>query len=135
MEVGKFVTNKWMYMWLILVLVPIVAPIAPSIEGKLLPVTTRLNIVDSRVSNGMTTMYVEFTKRRDCRFLGLTWYQDETRLPVFFLDDGDDSDMSRPPGDQIAGPWMVGTEDISGTVVRVSHRCHPFWETHTVIFP
>lgn len=121
--------------WMLLILLPLYGPFMPALEGRLLPVASKLYIVKQTTRNGQTQIYVEFEKLRDCRYLGLNWYRGDKRIPIKFKDIPWDSDPSRPVGDHAAGPWLLDTDSLAGSRVQVAHKCHPIWETHTVILP
>jgi len=133
--VNKLLSRPAFIGWLLLILLPLYGPYMPSLEGKLLPVTSKLHIEKVERQGDQSVIYVSFNKLRDCRFIGLTWYQGDRRLSIRFLDKGGDSDPSRQVGPQLAGPWVISTTSLAGSKVIVSHQCHPFWETRTIIFP
>lgn len=131
--INKLLSN-WSMVAIAIMLVFPMWPVFSNIEGSLFPVTTKLQYVKETPTDTGTLVYVSFSKKRECEFIGLNIYQDSVRLALKFLDQ-DDSDSSRPVGDQIAGPWLIGTYDVKDTVVTVRHKCHPLWTTRTIMYP
>lgn len=44
---------------------------------------------------------------------------------------------SLPPGSQYFGPWVLvppGRPLGPALIIRIRHRCHPFWETETTLY-
>jgi len=107
----------------------------PILEGKLLPVTSTLELVQVERQKDTSVIYVRFSKKRPCVFKSISWYQDGRKLYLEFGDDKGESDPSRPTGLNIAGPWLVGSGNLDGSVAKVRHSCHPFWDTITHLYP
>lgn len=131
----RFFTRKAIIGWILLILIPIVFPHMSTLEGKYLPVTSKLDIIKIvDLDNGEKKVWVQFTKHRQCELIGINWYKGSERVSFRYGID-DDSDQSRPKGFQTAGPWLVKTDNILDTRVEVKHQCHPLWVTITRIFP
>ena len=119
--------------------------IGPALETKWFPVVSKLTITSLTTNdNGQATVMAEFTKLRECEYLGLAWYRGQQsggfeRVPVILMrQEGDNSSPNRPPGTQRAGPWIIGMppDEIAGnSFAQLSHRCHPFWVTTTDFYP
>lgn len=118
--------------------------IGPHIEAKYFPVVSKLTITDMREDGGRAMIYAQFTKHRNCEFLGISWYRGDQgegfeRVPVALLrEPGDSSSPNRPLGLQRAGPWEVAMspEEIRGnSFAKLSHRCHVFWVSTTDFYP
>ena len=115
----------------------------PQIESRLYPVTAHVVIEKHEVvSPTKTRIWVSFKKERDCKFLALSWYlgnRDDrfSRSWLKFEDDDDDSAPTRPPGKQLAGPWIVGVpvdDLLKNSFADARHQCHPLWETRTEFY-
>lgn len=127
--------------WLLLgfftaVSLPVFLPKFSQIEGRILPVTTQLQIVSQAVIEDGVTIYVSFEKLRQCDFLGLVWYEGSRRLTVDFAPDAAQTHPTRPVGLQVAGPWLIkGVSDLEGTEAFTFHRCNDWWTTVTSVYP
>lgn len=119
--------------------------VGPSLETRFFPAVSKLTVVEMHDDPaGRAVIMAEFTKLRDCEFLGLAWYRGDPaggfeRVPVILLrQPGDASSPNRPTGTQRAGPWLIGvpSSEIPGnSFARLSHRCHGFWITTTDFYP
>lgn len=119
--------------------------VGPAIEARYMPVVSKLTITDISVDeSGNAVVLAEFTKRRECEYLGLAWYRGQPtggfeRVSLILLrQDGDTSSPNRPPGTQRSGPWIIGMtpdEVLTNSFALLSHRCHAFWVTTTPFFP
>jgi hypothetical protein len=115
---------------------------APTIEGKLFPVTINTEIEEIRpTTDGNSLVRLTFENVRDCRYLNLDWFKkdDDGRfrsIYVNFLKDANTG--SRGMGLHRTQTWYVEMpSDIVAdySLVRVRHQCHPFWDTSTQIIP
>lgn len=123
----------------------LVFALGPAIETKLAPAVSKLRILDLHDNaDGLAEISAEFTKLRDCEYIGIAWYRGSPsggfeRVPVILLRrEGDTSSPNRPVGTQRAGPWIIGmpAADITGnSFAQLTHRCHPFWVTTTEFYP
>ena len=119
--------------------------VGPSLENRYFPVVSKLKIADLRAdSDGNAIIMAEFTKVRNCEYLGVAWYrgsrnQGFERVPVILQRRaGDRSNPNRPLGTQRSGPWLVGMPvvEIDGnSFAELFHRCHPFWISKTDFYP
>ena len=117
----------------------------PYLETRFWPPVSKLNVLSLTPGDDNTSVLdAEFTKRRDCEYLGISWFKalpdgKFERVPVILLrKDGDTSSPNRPVGTQRAGPWIIGVppaELRTSSFARLSHRCHPFWLTTTDFYP
>lgn len=117
----------------------------PWVETNYFPVLSKLEFIEIQpVNETASKVRVKFTKRRNCEYIGTSWYKTNLlgiaeRIPMVPIKDP--NDLSPPNlmvGTQYAGPWLVGmtVEDIkSKSYVLVYHRCYPFWTTTTVFYP
>lgn len=112
-------------------------------EGEWFPVTSRAALISAEPFDGGALVYFQFTKVRECEFIGLSWFKGQPdgvfdRVRINFNGDGDDSGSTRPRGTQIAGPWFIDippNELQANSFAIVRHRCHPFWQTSTIFYP
>jgi hypothetical protein len=119
--------------------------IAPAIETRFAPVVSKLRITKVMADDaGNSIVYAEFTKLRDCEYIGLSWYHGDPRgeferVPVVLLrKEGDTASPNRPLGTQKAGPWIVSispAELRGNSFARLSHRCNFLWLTNTDFLP
>jgi hypothetical protein len=109
------------------------------------PVVSKLRIVHmAKIEGDHTELYAEFTKLRDCDYVGIAWFRGSPqggfeRVPVILKrPDYDRSSPNRPLGLQRAGPWEVFLKPeqiVSNSFARLSHKCHGLWTTTTDFFP
>jgi hypothetical protein len=119
--------------------------IGPSIETRLFPVVSKLEIVSIQSAGAnQTEVRAAFRKIRDCEYVGISWFvgnraKDYERVTVQLMrDPNDTSSPNRPLGYQRAGPWVIGVppqELQNNSFARLVHRCHPFWPSMTEFFP
>lgn len=120
--------------------------VGPEIETRYFPVVSKLTILDARADeDGNTVLDAEFTKIRNCEYLGLAWFRalpggmGFERVPVEIMrQENDTSSPNRPTGTQRAGPWIVHMtpDDLRNrSFSRLMHRCHGLWVTTTDFFP
>lgn len=107
------------------------------------PVVTNTEIHKIKeISNKEVEIWVTFDKRRNCEFLGLSWYIGDpndgfSKTWLIFLDDGKDSEPTRPAGKQIAGPWLIGISRDNlflKSFALATHQCNPLWKTRTIFY-
>jgi hypothetical protein len=119
--------------------------VGPAIETRFFPVVGKLQIVSLMTNlDRNSILMAEFTKLRNCEYLGLAWYRGAQgggfeRVPVTLMrQEGDTSSPNRPVGTQRAGPWIIGmsAEDVRGnSFAQLQHRCHGLWVTTTEFWP
>lgn len=119
--------------------------VGPAIETRFWPAVSKLLIVNlSEDDHGNSVVMAQFTKIRDCEYLGIAWFRGMPeggfeRVPVTLLrKPGDTSSPNRPTGTQKAGPWIVAMSPDQlrvNSFARLTHRCHPFWITTTEFWP
>lgn len=108
----------------------------PRLEGWLLPVVTEVETSQEASIAAGVRFYVTFEKVRDCEFISLIWYNGPDRLVLDFEPSAESAPISRTPGGQATGPWLLsGIETLEGTTATVVHQCHPLWYTRSVFFP
>lgn len=119
--------------------------IGPLAESKYFPVVGKLEIITvNDAGGGKSYITAQFTKKRDCEYIGVAWYRImpngvlERISMITHRQEGDTSSPNRPLGKTVAGPWEVSmphTQVRGLSVVEVFHRCHPFWTTRTPFYP
>jgi hypothetical protein len=103
--------------------------------GYMWPVVSKAEILQETSTKDGVVFYLKFTKNYDCEFLGVNWYVADVRQQLVFLDDGDKRALTRPAGDQVAGPWLLRhLQSTQGTWATVVHRCG-LLEVQTSFFP
>ena len=113
----------------------ILAPILSSIEGKVLPVTDKLTITSLTEDKAGVILEGSFNKLRHCEFISLEWRTPfGQRIEYSFLEDYEP--ISRPTGGQIIGPWLLfKVKSLNDLEAVVTHKCHPLWQTKTILYP
>lgn len=108
------------------------------------PVVSKLRIVSiDPAPGGHTFLSAEFTKLRDCDYLGIAWFRRYEagfeRVAVELMrSPGDTSSPNRPLGKQRAGPWKIHltpSELKANSFSQLSHSCHGLWLTTTEFYP
>jgi hypothetical protein len=117
----------------------------PLIETRFWPPVSKLQILSmTATTDGRTIIRADFTKLRDCEYVGIAWYRGTRdgnfeRVPVILQrEPGDQSSPDRPLGRQTAGPWIIAVpldEIRTNSFAELFHHCHPFWMTRTEFFP
>ena len=111
-------------------------------EGKHFPVVE--NVTLEVVLEADDGVYVDaiFDKIRNCEFIALSWYTfsdkgELVRVPIKFIEDGNNEPVSRPVGLQRGSYWFIGVsaEQLPYTYAETTHRCHPLWNTKTEFYP
>lgn len=117
-------------------------------ESRLFPVYADFSVVETvRIEGGLRLAGL-FFKARDCQLVERSFYAADPRDPdtplhflsAHFFDQPDAGSVTHAPGSQVWGPWLVNAAHVpSGTNVymRVTHRCHPFYNTTSrhFVFP
>lgn len=114
-------------------LLPVYGPIMPAIEGALLPVTSKVMFKDIMPVERGLAVRMQFTKLRDCEYLGVT--ADRDGRSVDFEPIAGGPPITLPAGDRLSRPWRIGVTDLEGIRLRWVHRCGPWWTTVTVGYP
>lgn len=118
--------------------------LGPAIETNFNPAVSKLTILKHEGDMNSTTILAEFTKIRNCKYLGISWTHvlptgEYERVPVVLgRSPGDTSDPSRPVGLTIAGPWTLPLswdEIMNHSFAQLYHQCQPFWVTVTNFYP
>lgn len=118
-----------------LALTPAVFSVGPAIESRFFPVVSDVKVEGvEKVEDGVA-FYVAFDKVRQCKFLGVAWYLGAERVGIEFEPGHNLYPLTRPVGDQYAGPWLVrNVTSLEGTTAVAIHSCHPLWETVTPFY-
>ena len=120
--------------------------VGPAVETRWFPVVSKLRVTKVLAGDepGTSVVYAEFTKLRNCEYVGISWFRgvpdgEFERVPVILLrKDGDTSSPNRPLCVQKSGPWVVGVppEELrQNSFARLSHKCFPFWTSTTDFWP
>lgn len=144
----SFIIKSFSFAIIFVATVATVLTVGPYLETRFFPVLDKLVIDEvTEISPDMTAVRVHFNKRRNCDFLGITWYRGNRngttdgfyRVELVLLrDPNDTSSPNRPIGYQKAGPWQVAMPAKSirtESFVDMYHSCNPFWTTRTEFYP
>lgn len=118
--------------------IPILFPIFSNNEGRWFPVVKNIEVWEIGKDENGIYIDVRFDKVRSCRFLGISWFNEEgSRKNVVFSLNEIDLPFSRPTGNgQSSGPWYLqGVHDLEKSRAIVSHECHPLWVTYSNFYP
>ena len=118
-------------------------PIFGELEGRAWPVVSDFEIRSALRSADSATLQGTMRKERECVYLNMTIYSGtfgnpsvpRERLRITFLDQPEDLSMTRQPGMQFWGPWVVRRPTrVTGPDlwIETRHRCHVLWETQTL---
>lgn len=119
---------------LLLILMPIYAPLMPTIEGNFSPVTGKVEFVDITPVPGGFVARMQYIKLRNCEYLGASL--DKAGTPIEFSPyNGPPPTGTFPTGPQLSRPWFIGAANLDGLRLRWVHRCNPLWLTVTVAYP
>jgi hypothetical protein len=104
-----------------------------AVETQLFPVVSTAEVAEVvQVDDETLQVYLRFTKKRNCKYQNLLWYDPEGHVvDVRFNDDRG----SRPPSVNEVGPWTVKLSTLEGSTLYVEHRCHPLWTQFTQMYP
>jgi len=124
--------------------------VGPVIEQKLMPVISRFEIPEEAIKNmedGSTEIFGIFTKERgSCEVIrgSLTVFADQfvpdDNIPAKEISVNNEvltNGKSFPAGSQYFGPWILTPPNRPfgpSIVIRIRHKCHPFWVTETVLY-
>lgn len=121
--------------------------IGPEVETRYAPAVSKLYIesVDTASDPAHALVRASFTKLRNCEYIGIGWFRasengtlERVALELRPEHNDDENSPNRPVGYQRAGPWeiyMPADEIVGRSIVRLWHRCHPFWVTLTEFYP
>jgi len=140
-----------LFQWVILLMmIVIIYAVGPRLKQILFPVITKFEILPEGIQmmpDGTTQVSGILIKERgECEPIEgtLTVFTDEfvndvnhpaKKIAVKF--EPNETWSSRPVGSQYFGPWTFtapGPPLGPSLIIRIRHRCHPFWETETVLF-
>jgi hypothetical protein len=120
----------------IVLAIPLSVEITQRIESKYFPVVTSFQILEAVITPESTTITGSMIKlRKYCKFVELNAYSGSTYLNIEYKDrspSSSDKTTSRAEGFQHWGPWVLSptTDKVK---IQVRHRCHPFWDTITLV--
>lgn len=137
---------------IILAMLPVYGPLMPNIEGKLWPVTTRIEFVDPVTLEPLfdtttgaqripltpdpddpASIFVKFnyTKIRGCTYVSTEAKQHGVHVD-FEVTEAPGG--TRIPGRQVSQRWRLHTVDFAELEVYFIHQCNPYWQTYTKVF-
>lgn len=125
-------------LWVLMASLPIIFPKIAEYESIFAPVTTSFEITRTERADGGILVWLKFEKLRQCEFIDLRWYDWLGReLKVTFSPgEVNDESFTRPVGSADVGPWFISsTADLNFTKAYALHKCHPFWNTQTLVYP
>lgn len=103
-------------------------PFVPALDGHLLPVTSGIRILTSVPSGKGMVITFDYTKWRECEFLGASGMQDGQPVLVFPMGY---TAGTRGLGHQRSREWFVETPLMDGLQIFFRHRCNWAWITTT----
>jgi len=108
--------------------------IAKEVDTRYFPAVTDFIITSMRQDQTGVLIEGQLNKVRDCRFLEVVAYGDQSRpVQVQFLDRQDGSiPTTRAVRVQMWGPWHVTTGSASLITLMARHECHALWD-HSII--
>lgn len=100
------------------------------IERRYFPVVKDFKVTSIERSEAGILIQGTMRKVRDCEFLQLTAYVDNTQpVKVIFRDaNGDGQDRTREVGFQLWGPWEIASNTHSHIDLYSRHKCHLLWQ-------
>lgn len=110
--------------------VPIYGPFMGGLEGRFFPVNSGISIVSQKPLGDGLEIVFEYTKFRQCEFVGADVSQGG-KFVMFFPVNG--RALTRGLGEQMSREWYVGTKSLAGLEIWFSHRCGPLWITRTLV--
>jgi hypothetical protein len=127
-------TAAWIF--IVALAIPISVDVAQRIESKHFPVVTDFKILEAVSTPESTTITGSMIKlRKYCTFIELNAYSGATYLNIEYKDRSvtkPDTVTSRAEGFQYWGPWVL-TPSANKVRIQARHRCHPFWDTVTIV--
>lgn len=84
--------------WVAVALIPPFWSYAPSFEARNFPVVDDVQVAGDTETDSGVVFFVSFKKLRQCDFLGISWYDGETRLTLDFAPREEGLPISRPVG-------------------------------------
>ncbi|MEM8627193.1 MAG: hypothetical protein AAGF32_04555 [Pseudomonadota bacterium] len=124
---------------LFVALYPTLAPWASTLEGKLRPVVTDVEIVRTEATPDGLFVYVTFEKIIPCEFVSLNFYDPTGKQVRPDFDPNSDyplAGITRPVGEAVAGPWLLpNVHTLEGGRFVAIHECHKLWHTTTQFWP
>lgn len=123
-----------------LIAIPVYGPLMPSLEGDLLPVTTRLVLLDPVTleplvpvpdPDGWISLRFSYEKLRSCQYVGVEAQVAGLRIE---MEQAEGSTGTRLPGKQVSSVWRLHTASLRYLKIFFVHRCSPLWITITEVF-
>lgn len=124
---------------LLLIVLPAIFIVGPHLEGKYMPVTTKIKYEMLDVQEGKMVIHVWGEKVRSCSLTDIKVLVDPDgpgpAVPkkgiIYPVDDGVGPRV-RPLGYQDMGIWAIHPEG-KAVIIYGTYHCHPFWETNVKI--
>ena len=109
--------------------------IAKEIDTRLFPVVTDFSLTRLQPDAGGVTIQGTLHKRRDCRFVEVVAYGDESRpVQLTFLDrPAGAQPTTRAVRVQLWGPWHVASDGARIVTLVARHECHALWDHSTIL--
>lgn len=118
----------------LLVFLPVYGPYMVAIEGRLLPVTSRIEFTETTPTpEGGLDVRFRYEKYRDCEYLNTQVRLGEVDLE-FDPVRGQRFSTVRPLGFNVSRLWHLNVTSLEGVQMWFVHRCHPFWITVTKVY-
>jgi hypothetical protein len=117
--------------------------IGPVLDGLWTPPIRAAKLIElERLPSGATRFRVQYSKARDCRYLGTSWHVVDVegrarRVPVRRVDRPTDLPaFSRPAGVYVGEAYELPSAPPGAKLYAVVfHSCFPTWETRSLLGP
>lgn len=114
-------------------LLPVYAPLMPSLEGAIRPVTSKIDFVDVKPYEDGLSLRMHYFKLQDCVYRSAS--ADKDGVFVSFVPIAGGEPATYPTGERLSQPWKIGTTNLGDIRIRWVHECHPYWDTVTIGYP
>jgi len=127
-------TAIWVLL-LLLAFLPVYGPYMVYAEGVLLPVTSKIEIVETRPSGTRLDVRFAYTKYRSCELVSTLLKRGEQEIDFSPVLGNAAPPTTRLPDQQISRLWHVDAPTLDGLEMWFLHRCSPLWLTATQVMP
>ena len=122
------------FMLLVFALLPVYAPLMPTLEGLVRPVTGKIDFVDVQpFEDGWISFRMHYFKLQDCNFKSLTADIDGAYVPLVLVSGSVPATF--PTGERVSQVWKLAAPNLDNLRIRWLHECHPYWNTITTAYP
>lgn len=104
-------------------------------EGALLPVTSKIEIVETRPSGTGLDVRFAYAKHRSCELVSTLLKRGEQEIEFNPVLNSSSIPTTRLPGQQVSRLWHVDAPTLDGLEMWFPHRCSPLWLTATQVYP